>query len=57
MLPEFEIDLEKFEPEVLNLKKKTDVYYEMYREALKRAKAAKDLALSGFLEAKRIKNT
>jgi len=29
----------------------------MYREALKRAKAAKDLALSGFLEAKRIKNT
>lgn len=54
---EFEIDLEKFEPEVLNLKKKTDVYYEMYRDALKRAKAAKDLALNGFLEAKRIKNT
>lgn len=54
---EFEIDLEKLQPEVLNLKKKSDVYYEMYREALKRAKAAKDLALSGFLEAKRIKNT
>lgn len=53
---EFEIDLEKFEPEVLNLKKKNDVYYEMYRDALKRAKAAKDLALNGFLEAKRIKN-
>jgi hypothetical protein len=54
---EFEIDLEKLQPEVINLKKKSDVYYEMYREALKRAKAAKDLALSGFLEAKRIKNT
>jgi len=54
---EIEIDLEKLQPEVINLKKKSDVYYEMYREALKRAKAAKDLALSGFLEAKRIKNT
>lgn len=54
---EFEIDLEKLQPEVINLKKKSDVYYEMYREALKRAKAAKDLALSGFLEARRIKNT
>ena len=52
---EFEIDLEKFEPEVLNLKKKTDVYYEMYR-CIKTPQAAKDLALNGFLEAK-IKNT
>ena len=29
----------------------------MYREAKKKAKMAKDLALSSYLEAKRIKNT
>jgi len=54
---EFEINLENLEGDVLNLKKKNDIYYEMYREALKRAKASKDLALNQFLEAKRIKNT
>ena len=54
---EFEIDLENLGGDVLNLKKKNDIYYEMYREALKRAKSSKDLALTQFLEAKRIKNT
>ena len=29
----------------------------MYREALKKAKVAKELALTNYLEAKRIKNT
>jgi hypothetical protein len=38
------------------LKNRNDVYYEMYREALRKAKLAKDLALSTYLEAKRIKN-
>ena len=38
------------------LKQRNDVYYEMYKEALKKAKMAKDLALSSYLEAKRIKN-
>jgi hypothetical protein len=39
------------------IKKRDNIYYEMYREAKKKAKAARDLALSAYLEAKRIKNT
>jgi len=38
------------------LKNRNDVYYEMYREALRKAKMAKELAISNYLEAKRIKN-
>jgi hypothetical protein len=37
--------------------KRQDVYYEKYREARQKAKIARDLALSSYLEAKRIKNT
>lgn len=54
-LLEIDLDLEQIEDSV-TLKKRNDVYYEMYREALKKAKMAKDLALSSYLEAKRIKN-
>jgi hypothetical protein len=43
--------------DTMQLKKRNDVYYEMYREARRKAKIAKDLALSSYLEAKRIKNT
>jgi hypothetical protein len=43
--------------DTIQIKKRNDVYYEMYREARKKAKIAKDLALSSYLEAKRIKNT
>jgi hypothetical protein len=43
--------------DTMQLKKRNDVYYEMYREARRKAKMAKDLALSSYLEAKRIKNT
>ena len=38
------------------LKNRNDVYYEMYKEAIKKAKMAKNIALSSYLEAKRIKN-
>ena len=38
------------------LKNRNDVYYEMYKEAIKKAKMAKKMALSSYLEAKRIKN-
>lgn len=38
------------------LKDKTEVYYEMYKNARKKAKLAKSLALSSFMEARRIKN-
>lgn len=54
---EFEIPLEQVNENTIPLKKKSDVYYEMYRKALNKAKMAKDLALASFLEAKQIKNT
>jgi len=41
----------------LNLKKPNEVYYQMYRDARQKARVAKELALSSYLEAKNIKNT
>jgi hypothetical protein len=43
--------------EGIQIKERNDVYYEMYKEAKRKAKIARDLALSSYLEAKRIKNT
>lgn len=55
---EVEFNLEKMPIEnAVTIKKRNDVFYEMYKEAMKKAKLAKDLALSSYLEAKRIKNT
>ena len=52
-----EVDLEDANlEETIILKDKTEVYYEMYRNARKKAKLAKSLALSSFMEARRIKN-
>jgi hypothetical protein len=57
-LQEIDFDLEDLtESEPLQIKKRNDVYYDMYREARRKAKVARDLALSAYLEAKRIKNT
>ena len=57
VLEEVELNLEEVEvDDKFFLKKRNDVYYEMYREALRKAKLAKDLALSSYLEATRIKN-
>lgn len=56
-IKEFDIDmdvLDKNEP--IQIKERNDVYYEMYKTALSKAKTAKLLAVSSFLEAKRIKN-
>ncbi len=56
-LQEFKIDLDSLTEDVnINIKKDNDIYYEMYREACRKAKIASDLALSSYLEAKRIKN-
>ena len=56
-LQEFKIDLDDLTEDVnINIKKDKDIYYEMYREACRKAKIARDLALSSYLEAKRIKN-
>ena len=57
-LEEFELQLDSVSSdETLFLKKRDEVYYKMYREALKKAKLAKELALTSYLEAKHIKNT
>jgi len=57
-IEEIEFNLEQISPEdTVQIKQRNEVYYEMYREARKKAKIAKDLALSSYLEAKRIKNT
>ena len=53
---EFQLD-ELPENEIIQIKKRNEVYYTMYREARRKAKIARNLALSSYLEAKRIKNT
>jgi hypothetical protein len=58
MIEEVEFNLAELpEEESFQIKKRNDVYYEMYREARRKAKIARDLALSSYLEVKRIKNT
>lgn len=58
MIEEVEFNLEELpESESFQIKKRNDVYYEIYREARRKAKIARDLALSSYLEVKRIKNT
>lgn len=57
-LKEYEIDLDKVEElESVKIKPRNDVYYEIYREARRKAKLARKMALSAYLEAKQIKNT
>lgn len=56
-LEEFEFTLDKVSDEnPFTIKNKNNVYFEMYREAKKKARIARRLALSSYLEAKRIKN-
>jgi hypothetical protein len=57
-LCEIDLDLDKIESnETVQLKKRNDVYYKMYKDAKQKAREAKMIALSNYLEAKRIKNT
>lgn len=57
-LCEIDLDLDKIElNETVQLKKRNDVYYKMYKDAKQKAREAKMIALSNYLEAKRIKNT
>lgn len=55
-LMEIDLDLDDLQEEV-HIKKRDDIYYEMYREAKRKAKLARDLAIASYLEAKNIKNT
>ena len=41
----------------IQLKKRNDVYYKLYKDARLKAREAKQIALANYLEAKRIKNT
>lgn len=42
--------------DVVQIKEANEVYYKMYKEAIKRARLARDLALNSFMEARNIKN-
>ncbi len=54
---EIDLDIDEIESNnIFHLKEKTEIYYQMYREARQKAKLAKSLALSSYLEARRIKN-
>jgi hypothetical protein len=60
-LDEMEVDVMKDlaadDEEVVHIKARNDVYYELYREARKRGQIAKKMALDAYLEANQIKNT
>jgi hypothetical protein len=57
-MEEIEFNLEELQDtDTIIIKQRNDVYYKMYKEARKKAKLARDLALSSYLEAKKIKNT
>ena len=43
--------------ETISIKQRNDIYYKIYKEAKRKAKMARELALASYLEAKRIKNT
>lgn len=52
-LDNLNVDIE----EVVQIKQRDEIYYNMYRNARKKAKIARDFAISSYLEAKQIKNT
>ena len=53
---EFTLDELSTDDKVI-LKQPNEVYYKMYRDARQKAKIAREMALSSYLEAKNIKNT
>lgn len=54
-LHEITLDVPK-EEETIKLKNPNEVYFEMYKEAKKKAQIARDLAISSYLSAKQIKH-
>ena len=54
-LCEVELDLDET-ADTVALKERKELYYQMYEEARQKAKVARDLALSAYLEANQIKN-
>jgi hypothetical protein len=59
-LDEMEVDVMNeliADQEVVHIKARNDVYYELYREARKKGQIAKKMALDAYLEANKIKQT
>ena len=56
-IQEIDFSIPPVNDEIIHLKKRNDVYFEMYTAAKRKAKLARNYALSAYLEAKRIKNT
>jgi hypothetical protein len=57
-LEEVEFNLDELPQEnSIQLKKRDNVFYDMYKEAKRKAKLARDLAISAYLEAQNIKQT
>jgi len=54
---DFASSLDTFTEDAMTLKKPNQVYYEIYKQARKKAKQAKKEAIMAFLEAKNIKKT
>jgi hypothetical protein len=53
---EVDFDLDKLpENDTIQLKRRNEIYYEIYRDAKRKAIMARDLAVSSYLEAKNIK--
>jgi len=57
ILVNLEDNLENINDETLTLKKPSQVYYDLYKEAREKAKVAKKNAIIAYLEAKNIKKT
>ena len=56
-MQEIDLSLDEIpEDNHFSIKNKKNVYYEMYKEARKKAKVAKKLALDAYLEANKIKH-
>ena len=54
-LEEVELKIDDSEP--ISLKQPNEVFYEIYKEARRKAKLARKAAIIAYLEAKKIKNT
>lgn len=56
-IEEIDFPLEELkDADIVHIKQRNDIYYSMYKEARKKAKFARDFAVSSYLEAKNIKN-
>ena len=52
---EITLDVPEEQGETVKIKNPNEAYYEMYKEAKRKAKIARDLALASYLSAKQIK--